>query len=957
MKMALQWKNKMRIACMTCSMGAHLRRSMPSGLSRRSCLKILHPRMRHSSIIEASRYSNELLPLKSDIYRNGSSVYSNFKNLVLSKEVSIPKVCSEECGVLSEIHAVWWVVTEGLQFNLSIHRFDLGTTEMLSNFSTCVRFVKVFQPVRGIFNSKIQNCLLVVTESDAIIYGIESDTHSIINTDFSCKLCSRVTCVEINHGCIFLGCADGNVYQAIYKSIDLLNYKYLNLYSPGNTILKSITGIFRKRPQKIARISVGERYLVSLSDRLEVFKIEGGMYRVSAIELEGHGYIGVQIVEEDPLLFWCVCTNGARDFFSTEKFFSLDPAVVESSDGEKIVLSTPTRFLSIKKTYERSTLVLSSFNEDQLRNFSRARPVGNYEVVSIFQHVLSADLSDKSLYVLTEDRVIHFSILDSKKFLLNCRPQEIYMMFKNYGDVEFMVKYYELLTENEDTSKLEGLCKNESARNHALFVWIYTLIKPVWTVDLYSLKSSDPLVEPEVDVSVLDGIVKKLRILRSRIGQGCESALEFIDEFIQTNFYASLLADYNITFSETFESILTKDTDFKKTTLKSLLDVFTLNQSIEPLIKTMQNNCPMYLPLDQINMQRGLQLIKKDDKDSLVRSLEYLTQTKFDPSVVAKFNEIGFFYGSVVLIKNSFDFDYESAVQLFRQSVRCKKALDLALGDTRESFLYPLFEAIMDLSEFSPCVCCEAKEGMIDLVKIDNPLFVVFLKDNQGRNEKVYNLYWKYLLYRDRKVEAIEALLNLSQRSGIPLEQKVDFLHTALSISTGTHLNAEVKLRLKLYDIQKELMTREPAMRTSQLLDANTLFNDYSYRHPDLSIKILDAINFRDEKVLRELYSKLFSGRSLRDCVIFLREIANKDLGLVIDLLVDKDCEDLCASLEQAGFQYEEIIQNVTNVLRGVTHPDIKVSLLKSLRRFSKFGEFKEWESYCEKTFGIRIYK
>lgn len=910
--------------------------------------------MRHSSIVEASRYSNGLLPLKSDIYRNGSSVYSNLKSLVLSREFSVPKVSPGKCGILPEIQGVWSVCREDRQFVLSIYRFDLGTTEVLSNFSTEVRFVKVFRPVKGVFNARIQFCLLVLTESDAMIYGIESDTQSIINTDFSCKLCSGVTCVKTSKGRVFLGCMDGSVYQAIYKSIDLLNYKYLNLYSPGGGLLGSIAGLFKKRSQKVIDLSIGDRFLVSLSDRLEIFRIGGGIYKHSTISLEGHAYVGVQILEEDPLLFCCTSPSGTRDFFTTEKLFSLDPPVVESSEGEKMSLSTPTKFLTIRRTYERSSLVLSSLNEDQLRNFSRSRPVENYEVISLFQHVLSADLTDKTLHVLAEDRVMQFNILDAKRFLLNCRPQEIYMMFRNYGDVEFMVKYYELLMENEDTSKLEGMCKNENARNHALFVCIYNLIKPVWTADLYSLKCSDSSVEAG-GVLVLDGIVKKLKILRSRIGPG--SAQDFVEEFIQTDFYGSLLVDYGIVFSETFESILTKETDFRKTTLKSLLDVFALNQSIEPLIKTMQNNCPMYLPLDQINMQRGQQLIKKDDRDSLMRSLEYLVQTRLDLGIVARFNEIGFFYGSVVLIKSSFDFDYESAVVLFRQSVRCKRALDLALTDTRESFLYPLFEAVLDLSEFSLCACCESREGMIDLVKIENPLFVVFLKDNQNKNEKVYNLYWKYLLYRNKKVEAVEALLNLAQRSGISLEQKVDFLHTALSISTGTHLNAEVRLRIRLYEIQKELMSREPAMRTSQLLDANTLFNDYSYKYPDLSIRILDAINFKDTKVLRDLYAKEFSGKSLRDCVIFLEGIANKDLSLVIDLLIDKDSDDICASLDQAGFQYGEIIQNVASSLKSATHPDTKVSLLKSLRRFSRFGEFKEWEAYCEKTFGIRIYK
>jgi len=940
-----------------------------------SNLKIFDPAMRNLQIVEASKYVNEPLPLKSSIYQNGSSVYSNLKNLVLKREISLHSIPSQNCGVLPEIQAYWFCSQQNTQnssYDLNLCRYDLNSVEVLSNFTTSIRFVQTFKPIKGIFNAKIGKCLFIVTDGDAFIYGIENDTNNIINTDFSAKLTSYATCLEINKGSIFIGCEDGNVYQAIYKSIDILNYKFLNLYSPGSGIIKTITGIFKRKSSKILGISLGDRFLVALlSNKVEVYKINGYIYKVNSIKVE-NSYLSIQILEEDPLCFYCVDVNGVRDFYAEKKIFSLDPPIplsFEPFGSKRHSWSTSSHLLATKHIHDKSLLVFSSFNENQLRNFCKSNSVENYELISIYQTIYAISLADSHLYILLANKLVIYSILNAKKFLLNCRTEEIYMIYKNYGEKEFMIKYFELLTENEDVTKLEGLCKNDNAKIYYLFIWIYKLISPIWKIDISCIHASSAHPDlsgkaSECDFFTLaEQIIKKLKILRSKLGYNYQPACDFLDEFVQTYFYCSLLSDYGIPYSETFETILTKETDFKNATLKCLLDLFAFNQSIEPLIKTMQNSCPLYLPLEHINMQRGLQLIKNDDKDSLVKSLDYLSNARFDISVVQRFNSLKFYYGSVFLIRKYFNFNYETAVDLFKASVRCKAALEHALTDSRESFLYPLFEAVISNSELeeSSCKCCDSKDRTIDLVKIEHPVFVTFLKDRQSKSdsssEKIYNLYWKYLLYRNRKVEAVEALLSICQRSEVSLEQKAEFLQTALSISTGTHLNPEVKMRLKLYEIQQELMRRVPAMRTPNLLDYNTLFNDYTYNHPDLSLKVLDAVMCKDDKLYREIYQKLFSTKNVRDCILLIKDLSNKDISLVTSFLVESSPEDICNLLEQAGFSYEEIIQAIKSALHSTSKPETKIQLLKSLRKFSKFSEFKECEAFCERSFGIKIYK
>jgi len=910
--------------------------------------------MRNSSIIEAERYANQLLPLKSDIYRNGSSSYTNFKTLLLNREISVPRVASIASGMLPEVQAFWYVTQDNLVFNLHIFRYDLNSIEVLPSFPSRICFVKIFRPSKSIFNAKIVHCLLVATEADLIVYGITADTHTITNTDFSVKLHSKPICIGISDGNIFLGGADGHVYHASCKSVDFLNYKYMSLYTPTNSFLRSLASVLLKKREPISCLSAGSKYLVSLSRHLEVYNIQYGIYKVcEIIPLPSVTYLGVQIVEENPLLFYCIQPSGTRDFYSTEFLFSKCPALVESSEAERYVNSTSSRFLSIRSGAERSTAMLHSFNRDQYKNFSRAKAVENFEVVTLYDQVLGVELSDTDMHIHTAAGIMHYSIMDSRRLMLNCRPQEMYQMYRSYGDIEFMVNYFQLMTESEDVSKLDGLCKNESIKSHALFVWIYTLVRPVWQLPLGISEDS-----PE-NGAMLGEIVKKLRTLKHRLPFGYSSAAEFIEEFIQTYFYVTLLRDYGIPFSETFESIMTHEANFKTESLKGLLDVFTSNQSIEPLLKTMQNGCPMYLPLENINLQRGLQLVKSDDRESLMKSLAYLSQARFDAGIVHKFNELKFYYGSAFLIREKFDLDYEAAVALLMESVRCKKALDCCLEDAREAFLYPCFEAILHLEEFSPCICCTSTPA-VDLLSIKNPLFGLFLKDQLQKNERACNLYWKYLMVRNERVEAIQVLLNLSQRADLPLPRKLEYLQLALSISTGTHLNGEVKLRLRLFDIQSELMTRDPSLKTSILLDSETLYNDYCQGHNDLKLKILDTINFKDEGVVSSLYEACFGEMTLKECFMLLGDLTNKKLEMVFGLLLKKvtpSSADLCSGLETAGFEYDEIIGAVKEGLNGNIHPETKVELLKSLRLFSRLGEYKECERLCEKNFGIRVYK
>lgn len=921
--------------------------------------------MRYPSIKEAKKYASELLPAKSGIYVNGSTLYSNFKTLSLKKEFTIPSKEWARSGILHKLSMIWYTSPKALH----LYSYDTNTTETISNFSSDVQHVLCFRPVRDIFHSSIRLCLLVVTESDIMIYAI--DNHSIVNTEFSSRLHSPVQCVDVSEGRIYVGCKNGNVYQAIYSTIDIINYRYMSLYTPYSFV-KSICGMFRSRARGIIDISVHGDHLVALGSCIVVYRVNGGIYKEYSIS-HTEEYVKVQIVEGSPLFFYCVQKDGKRDFFGREKVLSKEFSAGDAfyrggaEDGVIGGLQCPfvtdaSKVISYRPG-DSSRLVCVTFNEDQLRNFSRVRPVENLEILVVHTMVRTVSMADGSLVILGDGKLSVYEILDCRRFLLSCRPQEIWAMYKNYGDVEFMVRYYELLASNEDVARMEGVCKNENVKNHALFVFIYGLVRQVLDADLGRVpESRGQAPHDQGSIDVMEGIISKLRIVRNKIPMHFNEARCFIDEFIQTNFYITLLTNYGIHVQETMESILLVDSDFKSSSLKALLSAVSLNHSIEPLLKIMKNSCPMYLPIEQVNFQRGMDLLEKENGSFLAQSLECFKNTSFDAGVVRRYNALGFYYGSVVLIRDKFDFPHEEAVALLKESVRCQKAMDAGLGSTNETFLYALFEVLVGLDRFSPCRCCEGGDLAVDLLKIENPLFVVFLKDKNTRNPRTYQLYWKYLLYRGLRAEAVEAIVAMCSFD-LPLQQKLNLLEMALTIAAGidfkaadekVSLHGKVRRMLRLSKVQIELMERDPLTKTNQLLTADSLFNDYCCNHPDLGIKVLDIVGYGDKKVLRSLYVQHFQDLGLSECLSFLKEITRKDLELVIDLLIDKmeDTRDMCERLLACGFGYGDILKHVRDAVGFSRHPKVKDALLKNVESFTVQKDLIETGRYCENPHG-----
>ncbi|OQS53494.1 hypothetical protein EHP00_2659 [Ecytonucleospora hepatopenaei] len=535
--------------------------------------------MKNSEITEAFIETNKLHPTVQEIYTRSSDSYSRFKTLFLKKEHLINLQNANKVGILAEIKSIWFTKEN----SLFIYNYCTTTVEEINGFGHSILFVKIFTPTSGIFSKNINYCLFVLTKHEAIIYAIESDTNNIVYTDFSCKLLSQPCSLEVQKDKLFIGCTDGNVYSVIYKVVPLLGYKTMSLYTTSNFIARAVKTVFRRKYEEVHHLSVGKMYLAALNNNLSIFEFKNNLKSIKTFSLSKK-YVSCQILEEEPLLVSCTEPNGNRDFFSFEgKVFSKEHCEFVKEGESMAVVSDTTKQVVLRKSNGISFLYLLAQNEDQLVNFKPDSPSENCEQINVDLGVKSIYLKNNTLIILSNNKIKEYEIFSYKKMLLNCRTEEIYSLHKNYGDLNFMIKYFELLADNENVYKIEAFCKNKNIKRFAFFCYLAQALKKIWTLNLCDIfKKSETLI-------YFNNLVKKFVNLENKV----KMSNGFIDELAQTYYYCSFLNDYNIKYTETLEIILTKSNEsFKRKTLKQLLKIFEKNKSIDSLLKTMNNMCP-----------------------------------------------------------------------------------------------------------------------------------------------------------------------------------------------------------------------------------------------------------------------------------------------------------------------------------------------------------------------------
>lgn len=894
---------------------------------------------------ETRAYEERVRPNAKEIMQTTPQSYSNQRYLRKVKEYGVPQQEYDKCGIIPELSVIWY----SKACKLYLWRYESNDMEEISTFSSEILFVDVFKPRKGIFNHKILYCLLVITEDQAMVYGVERDTCFLVNTDMIATIPYTTRCYQIINGNIYIGCADGNVYEVIYKGSEAWVFKNMYLYDPNASVVSNfIPSILKRKKPEIKSMSCNDRYLLTLSRVVTIYNIEGGFYKVKEVSITKE-YVGIQIIEsrDDDVLFYCIQKDGTRDFYDSKFLFSkkcsLNDSVSEILNLK--ISSTSERYCLVHKSQYQGALVgFVQFNDFQNVNYDKLKPSENQEVLSLKEEVFTFKLYGEELFFVTRSKIMFYEILSPRKYITCNRIEDVYNVFKNFGERESLILYYQLLSNNEDVSKIEYLCvKSEENQMKCLCSLIYRELKTMMFTPIRELWSDDRRKDLERIQFRFSNLLKKIKNINAK------AALELLELYVQSIFYLSLLFDYSICVGNInfYKLLFCNEEEFKKRTLKELIEVFKANQSVDPLINTLGNKAPLYLPIDEVFYQRGFELLKKyPSRDKLWESLKNFRNIVFNEEVIKKYNELGFFSGSLTLIRQHFDFSYEKEVELLKTCVRCQGAVNQGLEDTREDFMYAFFEALCQNLKgnlfASSCTCCDSKSSMTlsSVIKIQSPFLEKFLHEKTitDNDPLIFELHWKYLAFRNERLKAVKSLLYLVDNKKITLEQRIDLLEKAKTVSLHTEMDNELKLRFELLDIQKSLVGRgnKDPIISNILLSADELFNDYAYKYPDLALKIISISNFSDKNIISDFWCEGMKG-DFKEASNFL--LNNKldgsvmDLEIISSILIKKmkEGDELSKVLLEAGFNYYEIKKMIELKMKKENHPHLRNILLNEL--------------------------
>lgn len=962
---------------------------------------------------ETKAYEERQLQSYKDIYTTCSQKYSNYRSIKKLKEYTLPQHKYDKCGIIPEMSLIWYAYN----YRLSLFRYETNEYEEICTFTSKVLYADIFVPKSGIFNHKIIYCFVVITEEQVILYGVDNE-FLLINTNFVASVPSKTLCYNIRNGSIFLGCENGNVYEVIYKSLDLWSFRMMYLYCPTTSLVSSLVPqVFKRKKPRIVAMSSYKRFLVTLSKTITVFNIEGGIFKVKDIPVYKE-YVNIQIIEErnNEVFFYCVLKDGTRDFYDTKHLFSKECYIEESTNksnddsSNKIVTHDKYYIISQKNKYEGSFIHFISYNKFQDCNLDRSKPCENQESFSLSDDILEIYIYKDILYLISSTKLIFYNICNLKKYISVSRVEEIYNMFKNLGERESLALYFDLVSLNYDISKLEYLCVKIN-ENHlkGLFSFIYRQIKSFMDIPVYKV------IEDDVYKNMMDKTVMKFKNLIKKL-KSAEFALgiSVMDYFNQTVYYVNHLNEYSINLqNKTFNNLVFGNEDiFKRSTLNELMDIYKTNQNIDTLINQLSNKSPDYLPLNEIYYHKGFDLLKKyPSKEKIWESLKNFKNVPYSKEIIEKYNDLKFYTGSVILLRKHFsiDMDYEEQVNLLRSCIKCNGSIMSGLEDKREDFLYPFLDALCaNLQEKEineECLCCDIKTSMklSEIIKLDisndincrssydkkipsniydssktitsniydsskkilantgdkkeGSFLSRYLqeKSEEDSDPLIYELYWKYCAYRDDRINAVKSLLYLIDQKPITLEKRIDLLQKARTVSLHTPYQEIIKNRNNLLKVQLELLERGEDSKHVKLLllSADSLFNDYAYKYPDLSLKIIDQCTFTNKKVLEDLWKKVLDG-DFKSAVNFL--ISNKFSGSALDceiignILLNKMSKEdkLSKTLFLVGFTYKEVQKFIEHKIKKEEDSEFRNFLVEDFRSSSEDkGYCKKLEQYC----------
>lgn len=847
--------------------------------------------------------------------------------------------------------------------------------------------------------NNIEYGLLTITKNQMIIYGIETidNEFALVNLDITVYVGDEIRKVVVSEGNIIF-CTDSDIYQFYYLS-GFFKTSYIYQYK---SIKEYIWSFFLKETRYIKDICMSKEYAVVLKEKYaEVYKVTDSLKFYKKIDT---GKVESVFFYTDNI-FFTVDNNGNRVYYSEkgrivdvptpQSFAFYDGKTHINSDGDTLVI------VKSKKNEKNSIILVITQN----KYFKQSEPnKENYQTYCIYDDVESINVYDKQIIIKSRVNTHKLCITPPGQYFLNCKHIELTNLHKLYGNNDFLLHYLYLIEGGFDVSKLDFMFMK--AENYD-FIYEYMFRKLIAidvikkgcelqkTKEIYSETFMSPCYDDYVvklcrTINAFKAVYAKLKKYRK------DNYKSTIDDFIavlDTLRFIKIVKERRVDIDFDFETLV-----FNIEYRKKIFEELSINMPYDKINQIVTETLKNYFPVEEIYFRKGMDNVKKRRRDTLFDSINDFKECSNLEEIIKIYNDNKFYTGSVTIIKekmfgfeemegvkrrrlenNSSDIDLTKVTKYLINSIKCKGALNTALEDYREEFIFCVLEAVLKniLSEEEyneKCTCCDRDLGKLEfsgplaVARMDTPHLAKFLelKFEFSNVQDEYNLYWKYYILKNEKDKAKEILMRIIKEKPITLERRIKYLERGVVLFQSN----ELRTMLRIAEIQRELSNNLPECLELKInyYDQNELFNDWLYgQNPFLALQLMFTCKNNDIKVKTELFSDLLEGdyEEATEKISFYNELNKKgwvEIEIVGDIAIKKlemvQRTNLVHVLK--SFNYDELTIKKFMEKRikdnVFANPEQKRRILREYKDYFGYSEkTMEFETFCYKNYGVKV--
>ncbi|KAI5188752.1 hypothetical protein NEMIN01_0016, partial [Nematocida minor] len=480
-------------------------------------------------------------------YTMDTIVYKK-ESIPFPKEIEETAQDEGHAGLIEGVSSVW-AANRG---KLVIWNYNTHMINEIETKTQKVQAVFAIKPGNDIFTSNVQHCILLFTETSASMMCLCKSPVAYISMDITVDLPVVMTCVcETDDGRVFMGGADGNIYEFVYKESSWLKGYSAKIVSHTHGVMAHILPFLYAMGHKPAikqMVTTYKGMLVLFEDNtLEAYELKKYLKKIRTADLpELNTKHHIQLVKVDRRSYsaYLILPDATRIFLDdnayaigkrpmpstrirsrlathstikNERFYQIGKNLV--SIGQKDSDPVITIIISNQKdtaSPENCCTVIAG------AEYTHVAPSGRKHAPNLAESLIVGE----EVAFLAPNKVDLYHIMNGVELMERActNPEGMFAFIQRNGPEQALISALYAVSEGAVSPAIDSLFKKtEGLQKKSISMCAATFIYKIWNVDIYAILKEDIGIDVSEYIEEVDSAIKKTRKLKNFVIRECTS--------------------------------------------------------------------------------------------------------------------------------------------------------------------------------------------------------------------------------------------------------------------------------------------------------------------------------------------------------------------------------------------------------------------------------------------------